>query len=73
MRFLHIKHLLVIGVAVIGTAALPSFAEEAPLRGAFALPCMTEKVTAELVVRETGPLAREFAYTIAIFLAGAAK
>jgi len=56
---MHIKHLLAIGVAVIGTPALPSFAAGATLRGAFALPGMTEKVTAELVVRETGPLTRE--------------
>lgn len=56
---MHIKHLLAIGVAMIGTAALPSSATEATLRGAFALPGMTEKVTAELVVQETGPLTRE--------------
>jgi len=56
---MHIKRLLAIGVAVIGTPALPSFAAGATLRGAFALPGMTEKVTAELVVRETGPLTRE--------------
>lgn len=42
-----------------GTAALPSSATETALGGAFALPGATEKVTAELVVRETGPLARE--------------
>ncbi|TCV97719.1 hypothetical protein EC912_101736 [Luteibacter rhizovicinus] len=56
---MHIKHLLAIGAAMIGTAALPSFATEATLRGAFALPDTTEKVTAELVVGETGPLTRE--------------
>ncbi|MGH8085856.1 MAG: hypothetical protein ACREPV_11345 [Lysobacter sp.] len=56
---MHIKHLLTIGAAVIGAAALPSSAAEATLKGVFALPGMTEKVTAELVVRETGPLARE--------------
>lgn len=42
---MHIEHLLEIGVAVIGTAALPSFAAETTLRGAFALPSMTEKAT----------------------------
>lgn len=56
---MHIKHLLAIGVAVIGTAALPSFAAEATLKGAFVLPGITEKVTAELGVRVTGPLTRE--------------
>lgn len=56
---MHIRHFLLIGVAVISAAALPSFAAEAPLRGAFALSGMTEKVTAELTVRETGPLTRE--------------
>ncbi len=56
---MHIKHLLEIGVAVTDTAALPSFAAEATLRGAFALSGMAEKVTAELVVRATGPLTRE--------------
>lgn len=56
---MHIKNLLAIGAAVAGTAALPSFAADAPLKGAFALPGVTEKVTAELVVRETGPLTRE--------------
>lgn len=62
---MHIKHPIEIGVAGTGTAALPSFAAEAALRGAFALPSMTEKVTAELVVRKTGLLTREllFAFT----------
>lgn len=55
----NIKNLLAVGAAVAGTAALPSIAAEAPLKGVFALPGMTEKVTAELVVRETGPLTRE--------------
>ncbi|WP_416046768.1 hypothetical protein [Cupriavidus basilensis] len=57
---MHIKHLLAIGVATIGTAALPLRAAEATRMSAFALPSMTEKVTAELVVRETGPLTREW-------------
>lgn len=56
---MDIKHLLAVGAAVIGAAALPAFAAQAPLMGAFALPGVTEKVTAELVVRETGPLTRE--------------
>lgn len=54
---MHIKHLLAIGVTVIGTAALPSFSAEATLKGAFVLPGITEKVTAELVVLDTGPWA----------------
>ncbi|QNK69161.1 hypothetical protein [Variovorax sp. PAMC26660] len=56
---MSIKNLLAIGAAVIGTAALPSIAAQAPLKGTFALPGVTEKATAELVVRETGPLTRE--------------
>lgn len=55
---MHIKHFLAISTAAIGTAALPPSAAAA-LKGTFALPSMTEKVTAELVVRETGPLTRE--------------
>lgn len=56
---MQIKHILAIGVAVIGIAAPPSFAAEVTLKGVFAQPGMTQKVTAELVVRETGPLTRE--------------
>ncbi|MNV51634.1 hypothetical protein D3C71_1436900 [compost metagenome] len=56
---MNIKHLLAIGATVAGAAALPSLAAQPPLKGAFALPGVTEKVTAELVVRETGPLTRE--------------
>lgn len=59
MRLMQIEHWLATGVAETGAAALPSFAKEATLRGAFALPGMTEKVPAELVVREPGPLTRE--------------
>lgn len=51
---MHIKHLLKNGEAAIGTAAPPKFVAEATPRGAFALSGMTEKVIAELVVRETG-------------------
>jgi hypothetical protein len=62
---MHIKHSVEIGVAVIDTAAPPLLAAEAALNGAFALAGMTEKVTAQLVVRMTGPLTREllFAFT----------
>lgn len=56
---MHNKHPLETDLAVTGTSVLPSFPAQRPLRGAFALPGMTEKVTAELVVRETGPLTRE--------------
>lgn len=59
---MDVRHFLMAGaaaLAVTGIAARPSFATEAPLKGAFALPGMTEKVTAELTVRETGPLMRE--------------
>jgi len=59
---MDVRHFLVAGataLAVMGIAARPSFAAEAPLKGAFSLPGMTEKVTAELAVRETGPLMRE--------------
>lgn len=56
---MNIKHLLAIGATVAGAAALPSLAAQPPLKGAFALPGAAEKVTAELVVRETGPLTRE--------------
>ncbi len=53
------KHLFAIDAAV-GTAAMPSSAAGTlPLKGTFTLPGMIEKVTAELVVRETGPLTRE--------------
>lgn len=41
------------------TSALPSSATATTLGGTFALAGATEKVTAELVMRETGPLARE--------------
>ncbi|WP_198972397.1 hypothetical protein [Xylophilus sp. ASV27] len=51
---------LAIGAAaVLAAAAAPSFAAQAALQGAFALPGVTGKATAELVVRETGPLTRE--------------
>lgn len=57
---MYIKPLLVIGTAALaGAVSLPSFAAEVPSRGTFALPGATEKVVAELVVRETGPLTRE--------------
>ncbi|MET4575432.1 hypothetical protein [Ottowia thiooxydans] len=55
---MNIKPLLAIGATVASTTGLPSFAAQ-PLKGAFALPGVTEKVTAELVVRDTGPLSRE--------------
>ncbi len=51
---MHIKHPLEIGVAVTGTAAQSSFATKAILRGVFALPGMTEKVTAKLIGRRPG-------------------
>lgn len=56
---MNAEHLLAIGATVAGDSALPSFAVQPPLKGAFALPGVTEKVTAEIVVRETGPLTRE--------------
>lgn len=56
---MNIKKHLATSAAVIGAAALPSIAAQVPLKGTFALPDVTEKVTAELVVRETGPLTRE--------------
>jgi len=61
---MDVRHFLMAGaaaLAVTGMAAQPSFAAEAPLKGAFALPGITEKVTAKLIVRETGPLTRELA------------
>lgn len=59
---MYIKHLLAIGAASLvatGTAAQPPLAAEAPLQGAFALPGIAEKATAEIVVRKTGALTRE--------------
>jgi len=59
-----VRHFLLAGaaaLAVTGMAPRPSFAAEAPLRGVFALPGISEKVTAELTVRDTGPLTRELA------------
>lgn len=51
------------GAAVTDAAALAAFAAQPTLKGKFALIRITEKVTAELVVRETGPLARELLIT----------
>ncbi len=59
---MHNRFLIVSGGAVLaaaGTVAQPSLAAEASLEGTFALPGVAGKVAAELVVRETGPLARE--------------
>ncbi len=59
---MDVRYFLMAGaaaLAVTGMAAQSSFAAETPLKGAFALPGTTEKVTAELTVRETGPLTRE--------------
>jgi len=50
-----IKQMLLIGATLSGTAALA----QTPLKSVFALPGVTEKVSAELVVRESGPLTRE--------------
>ncbi len=47
---MNIKKHLATSAAVIGAAALPSIAAQVPLKGTFALPDVTEKVTAELVV-----------------------
>lgn len=61
---MDVRYFLMAGaaaLAVTGMAAQPSFAAEARLSGVFALPGITEKVTAELIVRETGPLTRELA------------
>jgi hypothetical protein len=57
MRRLDTDHFLAVGIA--GTAAPRFFADEATLGGSFALSGMTEKVTAELLVRESGTLTRE--------------
>ncbi|PWF40524.1 hypothetical protein [Massilia glaciei] len=56
---MRIKHIIAVGVAMIGASAPPAFAAERILQGVFALPGTTEKVTAELVVRKAGPLTRE--------------
>lgn len=57
---MDVGHFLMAGAAAVtGIAEQPSIAAEATLRGAFALPGITEKVTAELTVRETGLLTRE--------------
>ena len=53
---MNIKQFLAIGATVAGTTALPSFAAQPHLNS---LTGVTEKVTAELVVRDTGPLSRE--------------
>lgn len=62
---MFIKQLLTFGVAAIGTAALPSSASDAALKGAFALAGTTEKVSAELSMEKTGPLSRELLITFA--------
>lgn len=62
---MFIKHFLTFGVAAIGTAAMPSSASNASLKGAFALSGATEKVTAELSIEKTGPLSRELLITFA--------
>jgi hypothetical protein len=56
---MYIKHFLKIGVAMIISTAQPAFAAETTFKGVTALPNGIEKVTAELVVRQTGPLTRE--------------
>lgn len=56
---MNIKNISAIGTVAAGTAALPSIGAEAIVKGVFALPGVTEKVTAELVVRETGALTRD--------------
>tara|TARA_R110001592_G_scaffold10110_2_gene52769 strand:+ start:31999 stop:32856 length:858 start_codon:yes stop_codon:yes gene_type:complete len=56
---MQIKQILAIGVAIISTVSQPSFAAEITHRGVFALPGMNEKVTGELIARETGLLTRE--------------
>jgi len=52
---MNIKQMLLIGATVSGSAALA----QTPLKSVFALPGVHEKVSAELVVRESGPLTRE--------------
>lgn len=63
-RLLHIDCQLVSGLPVMGSNVLSPYAAQSTLGGAFALPGMTEKVTAELVVRESGPLTRELQIAI---------
>lgn len=63
---MHNRSLIVAGAAVLavsGPAAQPLLAAEASLDGTFALPGVAGKIAAELVVRETGPLARELVIT----------
>ena len=52
---MNIKQMLLIGATVSGSAALA----QTPLKSVFALLGVHEKVSAELVVRESGPLTRE--------------
>ncbi len=52
---MNIKQMLLIGATVSGSAALA----QTPLKSVFALPGVHEKVSAELVVRESVPLTRE--------------
>lgn len=52
---MNIKQMLLVGATLSGTAALA----QTPLKSVFALPGVNEKVSAELVVRESGPLTRE--------------
>ncbi|WP_448122944.1 hypothetical protein [Stenotrophomonas riyadhensis] len=67
---MFIKNLLAFGMAAIGTTALPSAASERALRGHFALPGSTEKVTAEISIEKTGPLSRELFITFSEKISG---
>jgi hypothetical protein len=57
MRLMQIEHWLATGVAEIGTAALPSFAEDANLGGAFALPVIEKVMAPSLLSGRPGPAA----------------
>ncbi|MFO2466295.1 hypothetical protein OOJ96_23330 [Pseudomonas sp. 15FMM2] len=50
---MDIKHLSA------GNAAATGIAPQAPIKGVFALPGISEKVTAQLILQDTGPLERE--------------
>lgn len=56
---MNTKQVLAVGLAVLGSAAMPSMAAQEGTKGTFALPGESEKVVGALVVKETGPLTRE--------------
>lgn len=56
---MNTKQVLAVGLAVLGSAAMPSMAAQESTKGTFALPRESEKIVGALVVKETGPLTRE--------------